>query len=88
MRKENINKIKFTIFIVFIVCILVFVLLNWNTIKHLKIHKLLKYLEGIGPVAMVVYFGFRGRNCIWSNKGIFIDYGWIFFIWHSGFLYF
>ena len=55
MRKENINKIKFTIFIVFIVCILVFVLLNWNTIKHLKIHKLLKYLEGIGPVAMVVY---------------------------------
>ena len=53
MKKEKINKIKFTIFIAFIVCILVCVLLNWNTIKHLKIHKLLKYLEGIGPVAML-----------------------------------
>lgn len=57
MKKETINKIKFTIFIVFIVCILVLVISNWKTIKHLEIQKLLKYLESIGPIAMIVYLG-------------------------------
>lgn len=58
MKKEKVNKVKFIIFVVFIIVTLILIAFNWHSIKGLKIHKVLKYLEDIGPIAMLVYLAF------------------------------
>lgn len=57
MKKENVSKIKFTIFIAFIAFVLIFIILNWKIIRGLNIHKFLEYLEGMGTIATIVYLG-------------------------------
>lgn len=54
-KNKNVDKIKFAIFIVFVIIALVIVIMNWHFIKGLRIEKIVRFIHEKGPYAVGVY---------------------------------
>ena len=54
-KNKNVDKIKFAIFIVFVIIALVIVITNWHFIKGLRIEKVVHFIHEKGPYAVGVY---------------------------------
>lgn len=52
---KNMDKIKFVIFIVFVIIALVVGITNWHFIKGLRIEKVVHFIREKGPYAVTVY---------------------------------
>jgi len=54
-KNKNVDKIKFAIFIAFIIMALVIVITNWHCIKELRIEKVVHFIREKGHYAILVY---------------------------------
>ena len=54
-KNKNVDKIKFAIFIMFVIIALVMVIINWHFIKELRIEKIVRFIHEKGPYAVGVY---------------------------------
>ena len=54
-KNKNVDKIKFAIFIMFVIIALVIVITNWHFIKGLRIEKIVRFIHEKGPYAVGVY---------------------------------
>lgn len=55
MKKDRVNKIKFTIFIIFILAALIFIGANWHLIRNIKMHSIVKFAKDKGPLSIILY---------------------------------
>lgn len=54
-KNKNVDKIKFAVFIVFVIMALVIVMINFHTIRGLRIEKIVHFVKEKGHYAFAVY---------------------------------
>lgn len=55
IKNKSVDKIKFAIFIVFIIIALVVVIMNWHFIRGIRLEKVVHFIHDKGPYAAGVY---------------------------------
>ena len=55
IKNKSVDKIKFAIFIVFIIIALVVVIMNWQFIRGIRLEKVVHFIHDKGPYAAGVY---------------------------------